>query len=304
MHPEFAPVAFLAAFLLAIPLIGTWRSGNISILSTIAWLFVTDMIYAVDAIVWAGNVDIRAPVWCDISTKLIVGASFAVPASCLCLCAHLEKASSMRQVHSSASDKRRRQYFDAFVCFGLPTIYMVLHFIVQGHRFDIIENYGCRPTVYYSIPSLMMVSIPPIVVEIISLGYGAIVVRNFMRGRESFADILKASGLTPSRYLRLICMSIFQMLLMMTLTSIELGFNLMRYPLQRWTTYADVHHNFSFIGLYPFETGPLKECHITWWVYPACTFICVGFLSSGQDAVEEYKKCISWCRSHILRRHL
>jgi pheromone a factor receptor len=66
MHPEFAPVAFLAAFLLAIPLIGTWRSGNISILSTIAWLFVTDMIYAVDAIVWAGNVDIRAPVWCDI----------------------------------------------------------------------------------------------------------------------------------------------------------------------------------------------------------------------------------------------
>lgn len=73
MHPEFAPIAFLAAFLLAIPLIWHWRSGNIAILSIVAWLFVTDMIYAVDAIVWAGNVDIRAPVWC-ISTKLIVRA--------------------------------------------------------------------------------------------------------------------------------------------------------------------------------------------------------------------------------------
>lgn len=98
-------------------------------------------------------------------------------------------------------------------------------------------------------------------------------------------------------------MVIFQMLLMMTLTSIELGFNLMRYPLQPWTTYADVHHNFSYIGLYPFETGPLRECHITWWVYPACTFICVGFFSFGQDTIEEYKKCIFWCRTHILRRN-
>ena len=66
MHPEFAPVAFLAAFLLAIPLKWQWKSKNIAILSIIAWLFVTDIIYAVDALVWAGNVDIRAPVWCDI----------------------------------------------------------------------------------------------------------------------------------------------------------------------------------------------------------------------------------------------
>ncbi|EDR02869.1 STE3-like pheromone receptor [Laccaria bicolor S238N-H82] len=49
MHPEFAPVAFIAAFLLAIPLIWHWKSGNIGILSIIGWLFVTDMIYAVDA---------------------------------------------------------------------------------------------------------------------------------------------------------------------------------------------------------------------------------------------------------------
>lgn len=101
----------------------------------------------------------------------------AVPAGCLRLCTNLVQVSSIRQAHASASDERRRQYFDAFFCFGLPIIYMVLYFIVQNHRFDIIENYGCRPTVYYSIPSL---SIPPIVVEIMSLGYAAFAVRSFM----------------------------------------------------------------------------------------------------------------------------
>lgn len=114
MHPEFAPIAFLAAFLLAIPLIWHWRSGNIAILSIVAWLFVTDMIYAVDAIVWAGNVDIRAPVWC-ISTKLIVGAKCG---SCrLSSPLYQSRAGVLQcQAHASASDKRRRQYFDAFLC--------------------------------------------------------------------------------------------------------------------------------------------------------------------------------------------
>ncbi len=35
---------------------------------------------------------------------------------------------------------------------------------MQGHRFDIIEAYGCQPTTYFSIPAIFIVYLPPLVV--------------------------------------------------------------------------------------------------------------------------------------------
>jgi pheromone a factor receptor len=67
MHPEFAPVALIAAFSLFLALPWHWRAGNVATLSIIGWLFVTNIIYAVDAIIWANNVDMVALPWCDIS---------------------------------------------------------------------------------------------------------------------------------------------------------------------------------------------------------------------------------------------
>ncbi len=143
MHPEFAPIAFIAAFSLLFPLPWHWRARNVATLCIIGWFFVMNIIFAVNAIIWANNVDIVAPVWCDISmcgilrnsfydahsleaTKLVIGANFALPATCLCICMHLEQVSSVRITRIHIQDRRRRQYFEAFMCIGLPIIFMVL----------------------------------------------------------------------------------------------------------------------------------------------------------------------------------
>ena len=67
MHPEFIPVAFLSAVLVLIPLPWHWRAGNMATLSMAVWLFISNIILGVDAIIWSGNVKITVPVWCDIS---------------------------------------------------------------------------------------------------------------------------------------------------------------------------------------------------------------------------------------------
>ena len=67
MHAELPYVAFLAALLVLIPLPWHWRARNIATLSMIAWLFVINVIYGVDAIIWYHNVAKVALVWCDIS---------------------------------------------------------------------------------------------------------------------------------------------------------------------------------------------------------------------------------------------
>lgn len=67
MYPEFPYVAFIASALVLVPLPWHWRAGNVATLSMIVWLFVVDIIYGVDAIVWSSNVHEVIPVWCDIS---------------------------------------------------------------------------------------------------------------------------------------------------------------------------------------------------------------------------------------------
>lgn len=61
----YAP-AFVAAALVLVPLPGHWRARNIPTLSIISWLFILNVSYGVNAVVWAGNTDLVLPVWCDI----------------------------------------------------------------------------------------------------------------------------------------------------------------------------------------------------------------------------------------------
>lgn len=67
MSAELPYVAFIAAALVLVPLPWHWRARNIATLSMIAWLFVINIIYGVDAVIWHHRVSRTAYVWCDIS---------------------------------------------------------------------------------------------------------------------------------------------------------------------------------------------------------------------------------------------
>ncbi|KAF9040045.1 pheromone A receptor-domain-containing protein [Panaeolus papilionaceus] len=307
MHPEFAPIAFLAASSLILPLPWHWRARNIATLCIIAWLFITNMIYGIDAVIWAGNYRIVIPVWCDITTKLIIGANVALPAACLCICIHLEQVSSLRLSGVNARDRRRRQFFELGMCIGLPLIIMALHYIVQGHRFDIIEDYGCRPTTYYSIPGIFLVWLPPILIAVASLTFAGLAMRHFLIRRLSFAAHLQNSNsaLTTSRYFRLIAMSAVQMFWSIGATSYSLWFTVTNVPIRPWTTWDDVHSDWLRIDNFPSILTPpqvQKAFYVLWWLVPASTFLFVVFFSFGKDATDEYKKCISWVKVHVFRQ--
>ncbi|KAJ7201248.1 Rcb2.42 [Mycena rebaudengoi] len=307
MRPEFAPVAFISAFSLVLPLPWHWRAGNVATLSIMFWLFIANMIYAIDAVIWSDNIEIVATVWCDITTKLIIGSNIALPAACLCICIHLEQVASVRLARTTLSDKRRRQIFELLMCFALPVLYMGLHYIVQGHRFDIIEDYGCRPTVYFSIPSIFLIWIPPILISIASIVFGGLALRQFMLRRISFAAHLDASrsALTTSRYLRLMLMALLEMVWSIAVTSYTLWFTTISIPIRPYISWADVHSNFSRIDTYPTLFLPdlvIRAYYFLWWLVPVSTLAFVAMFAFGRDAVEEYKKCFSFVANAVLRR--
>ncbi|KAL0952917.1 hypothetical protein HGRIS_007132 [Hohenbuehelia grisea] len=306
MHPEFPPIAIIAAVSLLLPLPWHWRAKNIATLSIIAWLFAVNIIYAVDAIVWGDNVRLVLTTWCDITTKLLIGSNFALPAACLCISVHLEQVASVRSARSSLMDKRRRQIFEGCMCLGLPIVFMALHYVVQGHRYDVIEEYGCRPTTYISVPGILIVYVPTLVMATASLIFSSLALRHLMKRRLTFALHLQNSNsaLSTSRYMRLMLMAFFQMVTSITITSLNLWFTLIAVPIRPWTDWHDVHSDFLRIDQYLTAFTPplvVKSFYALWWTVPLATFIFVVFFAFGKEAMDEYKQCLFWVQRNIFR---
>ncbi|TDL26927.1 STE3-domain-containing protein [Rickenella mellea] len=307
MHqPGHSLAAFLAAFLVLIPLPCHWKARNVATVAIIAWLFVLNLTYAVNAIVWSNNAINHAPVYCDIVTKLIIGAQIALPAAAFCVAKHLELVASSRKV-LDRDDRKRRLIFESIMCFGVPIIYMLLHFIVQGHRFDIIEDYGCVPTTYHSIPAVFLVYLPPLVLSVATFIYAALALRHFIKRRLSFSIHLQGTGsaLTTQQYLRLLAMAVVEIMWSTALIAVNM-WSTISPGLRPWTSMADVHSNFSRVDLYPLILLPRQTQVLTelfWWWIPVSAYVFFLFFGLGEETVSEYKAGLFWCRRNIFRRN-
>ncbi|KAG9217556.1 hypothetical protein CCMSSC00406_0008483 [Pleurotus cornucopiae] len=305
MHFELPLGAFIAATIVLIPLPWHWRARNVPTLSIIGWLFLSNLTFGINSIIWADNVLDVATIWCDIVTKLQIGANLGLPMCCLCLCIHLERIASVREARTTFEQKRWRMVFDLSMCWGLPMIYMALHYVVQGHRFDIVQYFGCRPSTYVSLPAVFLVWVPPLTAAVLTFIYASIALHHFFRRRIIFTRHLQNSnsGLTASRYFRLMAMAVVQMFWTIIVTSLNMWFTC-RSGLRPWTGWADVHYNFSRIGMFPALLIPefaLRWTFILWWMLPATSVIFVAFFAFGHDAAREYRACVSWIKGTIFR---
>ncbi|KAF9441475.1 fungal pheromone STE3G-protein-coupled receptor [Macrolepiota fuliginosa MF-IS2] len=292
VHYELPVFAFLAAFLVLVPLPSHWRARNVATLAIIAWLFAVDIVYGINAIIWADSFHNVAPIWCDIATKIIVGASYALPISTMCICKHLERVSSSRKASFGHNDRRRRIIFEGVMCFGLPLIFMALHYIVQGHRFDIIEITGCQPAIYISVQAMLIIWLPQLLFSIITMIYAIIAIHHFIRRRLTFTSHLQNSNsaLTTNQYLRLIAMAVTNMIWGTVLTSYNL-YNNISGGLRPWTTWDDVHSNWSRVDGWPQSILPpdfRRIMMLLWWAMPVSSFIFFIFFGFGEETKKEY----------------
>ncbi|KAI0056904.1 fungal pheromone STE3G-protein-coupled receptor [Artomyces pyxidatus] len=307
MQYPYLPVgAFIGAALVIIPAPWHWKARNIPTLSLMGWLYVLNIIYGVNSILWAGNVNNPSPVWCDITTKLMIGGQIALPAATFCITRSLESISAGRVVYRDSASKRRWMIFEIFVCIGFPILVMGLHYVVQGHRFDIIENFGCEPAVYFSIASVFILSFPPLFFAVLTLGFGGAAFHHFLRHRINFIEHLAHSdcALTTQRYLRLMIMALFLIVWNTSLTAYNLAVNTAP-GLRKWTNWDDVHSNFSRVDLYAeFLLPPsfIRNLMLFWWAVPVSSYIVFFFFGLGEEAMKEYRKLCMWFRRCVLKK--
>jgi pheromone a factor receptor len=201
-YPQYPVVAALACVLLLVPLPAQIRARNVAVLAGMTYLIATSIVYFVNTIVWAGNVRVDAPVWCDISEhsstsvpfpslRTAIGSTiwfmsqYGVEGAALCVCKQLERITSSR---NAAANKRSRVTFEVLVCCVLPMLSIPLRtcsahcfyarqfteikgYSLSSNRYVILENYGCLPAIWPSKLSMALAFGPQLILAFLILLY-------------------------------------------------------------------------------------------------------------------------------------
>lgn len=162
-------------------------------------------------------------------------------------------------------------------------------------------------TIYYSVPALIIIYIPPLVLSLASLIYAAIAFVWFMKRRAQFAEHLRtnSTGLTTGRYFRLMALAVTEIIFGTSLGSYILGVTIQDSHFRDWDNWDNVHSNFGRIAQYPRVLVPdffWNRLLITWYVTVVGSVLFFIFFGFGQDAITEYRRFFTWIQVHVFRR--
>ncbi|GAA5820964.1 hypothetical protein JCM10212_001590 [Sporobolomyces blumeae] len=299
----FTVFNFLSIFFLLLPSAWHYRARNTATLLYIFWCLVNVIPLAFNSAIWYNRYDLTAPVYCDIVTKLRVGGEVGIAASVLCLTRQLESIAAARQAYFNAKDRRRRRMEELALGLGFPILIMILHTVVQGHRYDIYERVGCVVSVYWSLPLILLVQIWPIIFLLASCVYAVLAVRLFLARRKQFASVLESSksAISTSRFIRLIALSGLQAAYTLPILLFVRIYSLVHQPLLPYVSWEFVHEDFGWVGKYsnayldkytPEVTAQVLE--LGYWLYPVSSALFFVFFGLGAESIAAYK---DWARA-------
>ncbi|KAJ7588784.1 STE3-like pheromone receptor [Mycena floridula] len=250
-YPLFPICAFLGFILCLIPLPWHFQAWNSGTCAFMIWTSALCLVGFVNSIVWAGSVDNIAPIWCDISTQIILGAAVGIPASTLCITRRLYRITAIRTVSVTREDKRRAIMADLLIAVGLPVLVLGLHVIVHPHRFDIFEEIGCYPATYNTLPAYFLYYMWPLVIGSASFVYSCLTLRSFWNRRAQFSEIMSSNkALSPSRYFRLMLLALVDIMFTIPVGGYVL-YVAGRGEMQPWISWNDTHFDFGHVRLFP-----------------------------------------------------
>jgi len=297
----FTSFAFLGFLLCAIPLPWHLEAWNTGTCLYMIWTGLACLNQFINSIIWRGNAFNWAPVWCDISTKFMIGTNFAIPAASLVIIRRLYhiRVDSVKMVNLTTAEKRRAVYVDLAIGMGIPVAGMILHYIPQGHRFNILEDLGCWPHTHNDWVAYVLVFIPPILIGLVSAVYGILNIIAFNKIRTQFHgfNFSGHSNLTSSRYVRLMCLAGIEVLCTVPLGCYMVYRNSQGNAIRPWISWDSVHWRFSRVDQTPaivwrsnaINAGTLE---LSRWLCVVCALIFFGFFGFADEARKNYRSAI------------
>ncbi|KAI6027110.1 pheromone A receptor-domain-containing protein [Pisolithus marmoratus] len=290
----FSACAFIGFVLCAIPLPWHLKARNTGTCLYMIWAGLACLMLFINSVVWNSTVINKAPIWCDISSKFIIGSAVALPAASLCINRHLYHIVSVDSVTRTRAEKRRDVLVDLAIGLGIPILEMILHYIVQAQRFLIFEEIGCYPSIYNTLPAYALVSCWPVAIGIVSAGYCLGTIRKLALRRAQIKGLLYANGnMSPSQYFRLMGLAGVEVLGTVPIGAYIIYRNATDSNIQPWISWANVHYDFSYVPQYPssvWQENPqlAGSLHMTRYLFVVCATIFFAFFGFSDEARRNY----------------
>ncbi|KZV72325.1 STE3-domain-containing protein [Peniophora sp. CONT] len=301
----FSAVSMITFVLCMIPLYWHAQSWNIGTCMFILWSGLGTLVWGINSIIWHNNVIDWAPVWCDIATKFILGTSIGIPFSSMAINRRLYKISSVRAVMITRSEKRRETAIDFSLCLGVPVLVMILHYIVQGHRYDIYEDAGCEPVTYNTPAAFVLVYMWPLISGLFGAFFCIMTIYNFhKRGRQLREVLSTHSNLNSSRYIRLMLLASMELFANFPLTIYIIWRNATQYEVFPYISWYNVHVGFSHVNQYPRilwggDPELVSGIEMQRWLTVACALVFVFFFGFADEARKHYSKAYTSIASRL-----
>ncbi|KAH7924993.1 STE3-domain-containing protein [Leucogyrophana mollusca] len=291
----FSMFAFFGFVLAMIPLPWHLESWNTGTCLYMIWTGLACLNQFINSVVWNSDVINRAPVWCDISTRFMIGSAVGIPCASLCINRRLYHITSVSSVTKSRAQRRRDVLVDLGIGLGIPVIEMALQYIVQGHRFNIFEEIGCYPFTFNSPPAYALVFAWPIAIGMVSACYCILTIRALAQRRSEFKELLSANkNLNSGRYFRLMGLAGIEVCCTLPLGAYSIYLNASAEEIQRWVSWENTHYDFSRVGQYPsiiwrMNSLTVLSLELSRWLVVVCAFIFFGFFGFADEAKKNYR---------------
>ncbi|KAF9462769.1 STE3-like pheromone receptor [Collybia nuda] len=299
-YPLFPIFSFLGFLVSIIPLPWHLQAWNAGTCAFMIWTGLSCLSEFINSIIWRGNVLNVAPVWCDISSKLMIGVGIGIPASTLCISRRLYNITAVQTVSVTREDKRRVLIGDLCIAVGIPVIIMILHVVVQGHRFDILEDIGCYPVVFNTLPAYFLYYIWPVVIGVVSFCYSCLTLRSFWQRRLQFSQLMNSnSSMNASRYFRLMLLAVVDILCTIPLGVYTIYIATKGVPLSPWVSWEDTHFDFGRVVKIPtlfWRSDPSFQIgvELTRWLPVFCAFLFFALFGFASEAKKHYAMAFWW----------
>ncbi|KAF8841556.1 STE3-like pheromone receptor [Paxillus ammoniavirescens] len=302
----FSALSFIGFLLASIPLPWHLQAWNTGTCMYMIWTSLGCLIMFVNSIVWNDNVVNWAPVWCDISSRYIVGASIGIPASALCINRRLYYIVKLQSLSYGKKEKRREIVVDASIGVGFPCVVMALQYVVQGHRFNIFEQIGCYPATMNTLPAYFLIFMWPLLVGLISMVYAACTFRLALRQKSRLREMLHTGcSIDAGRYWRLMALCTTEIIFTVPLSLYSIIMNAVDNAPMPYVSWAYIHEGFSAVGQYPsvaWQTSPasIASLEVSRWCFFLCAFVVFAFFGWTEECRDFYRHAF-WSVGRCLR---
>ncbi|EGO20273.1 hypothetical protein SERLADRAFT_352118 [Serpula lacrymans var. lacrymans S7.9] len=297
----FSGFAFIGFVLVSILLPLHIKARNIGTCALVIWIGLLCLNGLVNSIIWDHNVTNWAPVWCDISSHLMIGGGIGVQSAGLCIARHLYFVTRNITTNRPSQIRHWRAITcDFFLVIGVPMLYMVSSYIVQFTRFIIYEEISCYFALYNTQPTYPLLFIWPIIVSFIILVYLGVIIRTLIQRGAGFKELMKHD----EPFCRLLALALVIVACTVPNSLWAIIQDATENPVVPWPGWDYLHADFSYVLKVPateWQAMPAQTAAIqyTRWCFVMYAIIVFSFFGFTTEAKKSYRAVAGFLTSYF-----